>query len=364
MLLRWVVAVGFVTGALGFTTAEKVDQHAPIPIPTTLITVKSDEPVKATLDAFQRAGLKVDAAVVPVEPFNQFELKNAPFWSAVEAVAEATGSRIELSDQGRKIALVKRGEGKDVSCVRGPFRVAVRQVNGRLDLASGNSFQELELLVHWEPRFPVFRIDSVPAITTAKDDLGNSLTAASASAMSPVNGASSHVLPVRLLKVPRKAGAIAELAGQFTVTASERMLPFRFANLGGKLPQDGVLPAGVDAGKVKAALTDWSAIRIGGAMYWEATLRLSYPPGMPEFQSFETWLGENKIRLITPQGAALAPDQVEEPSPGREMTVVYRFNTAKIGANPNGAGWSLVYDTPAPLVEFRVPFELRNVPLP
>ena len=32
--------------------------------------------------------------------------------------------------------------------------------------------------------------------------------------------------------------------------------------------------------------------------------------------------------------------------------------------DPTAKGWSLVYETPAPLVEFKVPFVLENIPLP
>ena len=45
---------------------------------------------------------------------------------------------------------------------------------------------------------------------------------------------------------------------------------------------------------------------------------------------------------------------------------MYRFkeDPTKGLTNPTAKGWSLVYETPAPLVEFRVPFELKDIPLP
>lgn len=352
-------------GALGSLASAAEEPAIPsLPISATRISLG---PKPATLAnafaAFKAAGFTVEAPEGMSET-GEFKFGELPFWEAVERVANANGRRIELHDHGKRIVLAKRDGGHEVSCIRGPFRIAVKQVNGRLDLETGHSFQELQLDAHWEPRFPVFRIDSVPTITLAKDDFGNTLTASSASALSPVNGAASHVLPVRLLNVPRKAGQIAELKGHFTVTASERMLPFAFQNLGGKLPIAGVLPNGVRSGSVSATLTGWQIENLGGKAFWEATIDLKYPAGMPVFQSFESWLGENRLRLVSPQGTAIAPDQVEEPGVGREMTVVYRFDAAKLGGVPNGKGWSLVYETPAPLVEFKVPFELKNVPLP
>ena len=364
MFSRVSLALGF-SAALSATLISK-EIPAPVPFPATRVTIEGNgEPaLKSTLDQLRRSGISVEAPDISLKDSGTFVAKPAPAWEALEAIAAATGTRLDVLDHGRRVALVKRDGPPEPSCVRGPFRIVAKQVQGRRNLATGNSFQEVELLVHWEPRYPVYRIDAVPRITTATDDLGNALTAASASVLSPVNGAASHVLPVRLLNVTRKAQTIAELAGDFTITASERLLPFRFANLGGKLPVDGTLPMGVKADGVKAVLADWSAIRINDAPFWEATVHLSYPEGMPVFQSFETWLGENKIRLVTPQGVAIAPDQIEEPLPAREMTMAYRFSAAKLPGKPVGAGWSLVYDTPAPLTEFKVPFSLKQVPLP
>ena len=48
-------------------------------------------------------------------------------------------------------------------------------------------------------------------------------------------------------------------------------------------------------------------------------------------------------------------------SPGK-ANLVYRFPAGKVPADR--AGWSLVYETPSPLVEFDVAFTLSNIPLP
>jgi len=348
---------------MGLVYFSPLSAQSPIPLKATLLSVQSAT-VSEAADALRKAGIALDISALDPKTPCVVKLAKAPYWEALEAVAKASDARIEILDHGRRVSLVKRGAGKEASSLEGPFRIVTRQVNGRLDLATGNSFQELELLVHWEPRLPVFRIDSVPRVTLAKDDLGNAHSAGSASAFSPVSDASSHRLPVRVMNVPRKATAITELTGQVTVTASERMLPFAFAPLGGPFPIEGSLPRGVPAGSVRAVLTGWQLENINGRKFWEATLRLSYPAGMPVFESFETWLGENKLRLVTPQAVALAPDQIEEPQPGREMTAVYRFAAAKIAGQPNGPGWSLVYDTPSPLAEFKVPFTLKDIPLP
>jgi len=39
----------------------------------------------------------------------------------------------------------------------------------------------------------------------------------------------------------------------------------------------------------------------------------------------------------------------------------YRFPA---NLNPLAKGWSLIYETPSPLLEMKVPFELKNIPIP
>lgn len=336
------------------------------PIPATVIRVPADAglTVKTALAALREAGFDVEGSGLDSARVVPGRFRDAPFWEAVETLAEAAGTRITLREQGRKILLEKRqGPSQERSSLSGPFRVVARRVNGRLDLENGDSFQEVELLVHWEPRFPVFRMDSVPRIEIAQDDLGQPLRAATVSSKSPLHSTFEHTLAVRLFNVPRKAQAIGELSGSFQVTASRRMLPFRFS-LSARLPLAGVLPKGIPAEGVEAVLTDWELLTLNGRPFWEATLRLSYPPGLPVFQSFETWLGENRLRLLSPDGRVLLPDQAEEPPPGREMILAYRFDAAKLGGTPKGEGWSLIYETPAPLVEFPVSFRFKNIPLP
>jgi hypothetical protein len=96
---------------------------------------------------------------------------------------------------------------------------------------------------------------------------------------------------------------------------------------------------------------------------WEAELELLYPPDQPKFESFETWVTENRARLIAPDKAkVLEPLDYDVPEQGgRRVVAVYRFPGKAIA---DRKGWSLVYETPAPLVEFPIRFDLKDIPLP
>src|SRR5205823_12532400 len=100
---------------------------------------------------------------------------------------------------------------------------------------------------------------------------------------------------------------------------------------------------------------------------WEFELELTYPPGIPQFESFESWTIANRIRLVSPDGAkSFATDDYEIQTVGPRMLAAYRFkeDAAKGLVNPAAKGWSLVYDASSPPIEFTVPFELKDIPLP
>jgi hypothetical protein len=281
-----------------------------------------------------------------------------PYWEVLEAMADQTGNRIALQDDGRRVALVPRGKSREVSSIHGAFRTVARQVVGRYLLDDGLTFHEVHLDIHWEPRFPVFRIDSQPAIAKAEDDRGTALVASSASARTQIRAAAVHAAVVRLNGIPREARKIAVLQGQFRVTASEKMLAFKFGDLTAKTPV--AAPA---QEKVEAVLKGFTK----DEDTWEVEIELTYPDTIPEFESFETWATGNRLRLISPDGkASFEPASYAVNALGRKVAATYYFkeDAAKGLANPKAKGWSLVYEAPSTPLDLTVPFELKDVPLP
>jgi hypothetical protein len=237
----------------------------------------------------------------------------------------------------------------------GPFRFTARELNARIDFHTGRTTYDLTLDVSWEPRFPVFRIDARPRVTSGTDDLGHRLSAPAVSAKSQVSGF-AHSTTVRIDGLTRKSGKIATLAGEFTVTASPRMLAVRFNDLA-SLPAE-KMTEGVTVKLVRFAKEEDR---------WEAEFDLAYPPGQPEFESFESWASGNTLKLVAPgTGQVFTPDNYDLTESSRRARATYRFRTAG-GKGPDVGdrkGWQLVYETPAPLVEYLVRFAFKDIPLP
>jgi len=170
-----------------------------------------------------------------------------------------------------------------------------------------------------------------------------------------------HRTTVRLLGVPRAATRLTSVEGAFTVTAAPTWLAFEFSRIpvtGGD-GEPGTLPPGIDSSGVSARLLRFEKFED----FWEAEIRLDYPPGHPEFESFESWTAGNRVRLFrADQGISIPASDPEISERGRIATGIYRFPRAKAPQGLRDA--RLIVETPAALREFAVSFRLENIPLP
>jgi len=319
------------------------------PIPATLITLENHPRTLAeTMDFFKKqSGLNVDVSKVdgrklltPKGPEPQ------PFWSALERIASHADGHVGIRQNGAVIELLP-GASKAPASIDGPFRVVATGVVCRIDLATDARTTDVQLELHWEPRFPVFRVESQPTITTATDNLGRKLAAPPAGIRAAIGDRYAVSSTVRLNNIARDATSIALLEGVFTVTASPKMLAFTF--------KDGILPQSQTKDGVSVTLAKSATVE--GRQ--EVEINLDYPETHPDFESFESWTDFNKLRLISADRTkTLTPDNFSINGRGRRVSEEYRF------LKPPAAGASFFYETPAPLVEFPVKFVLKNISLP
>ncbi len=277
----------------------------------------------------------------------------APFWDALDRLAAGAGLRVALRKEGHAVELVPKGESREVVSTAGPFRVVAKQVTGRALLTEGITVYDVQLDVHWEPRLSVFLIDSYPHVTQVVDDRGVALQPQTASTKTQPSGA-VHPASVKLGGVTRASKRIGVLKGYFGVTASEKLLTFDLKLAPGKAPPQQ---------NVEAEVKSWTK----DDDTWVAELELTYPPTLPEFQSFEApaITAANQVRLVGPGGKAFAPTGQAVSVAGRQVSATYYFKEDRAkGPTGVGAGWALKFDAAATPVESRVPFELRDVPLP
>lgn len=332
-------------------------QPASPTLPPTRITLKQSDSTLAEVAAAltKASGITVTAEPGIAKKKCPVAFAGTPIWEAMEKAARDADARLVVSeaDGGRSIVFAPRGTSKEVSAASGAFRLAVQSTTGRLLFDSGAIVHELLVLVHWEPRYHVFRIDSNPRIKTARFDKSNDLiTDATITRQYPTSAIAE--MKIRLAGLPRRAAKIDVVAGEFRATAAEKMLSFKFDNLAGTA----AVERKVD--RVSAKLKPLSFDET--TKTWDVELELVYPPGGPVFESFEEhkWLRDNRLQLVSPQGKPFNPDSEDVVASGNTVSATYRFKNV----NPKAKGWGLVYEAPAPLVEVTVPFKLENIPVP
>ena len=325
--------------------------------PKVVTLTRTQAPVGEILrEITTQTGLSVELVTGNPKLAIDIQFDRVPFWTALENIATKSGSRITLGNDGRRVTLTAPPILRSISAVDGPFRVVVTHVTSRTDFETGTAITEVTLDCHWEPRLPVFRIDSEPTITTVTDDRGTKLTASPNKAKVPPRG-SHYTTILRIPNVPRSATKLTQLSGSFQVTAAEKMLSFRFTDLLTVTPQT------QDQSGVKVTLLPIK--KVTGR--WDVPLELTYPPTKIEFESYESalWLTENRLQLVNPTGQTYAPINENTRESPTKAFVTYRFlDTAKGPPFADRKGWSILYDTPSPLVEFLVNFDLRDVTLP
>lgn len=348
-------------GLMGvFATLAVLPAAEPHPLSPTSVTW--EEPggfLGKVKDSFPKAtGVEVSVAPGLLKSPFPAKLKDEPFWKALQSAADATKSRIVLSGGGRKAELVPLGKSRERAATSGAFRVVAQQVVGRALLAEGITTHEVQLLVHWEPRLRVYRIDTAPKISVVTDVPGSKVVAESGGAQVLPSDATSE-MRARLTGLTRDSEKLVTLAGTFGVTAADRLLEFAFDG-------DAKLPVELKQGGVSAVLK-----RVEKRDdTWEIAIEVTYPEGQPTFESFqgEWWLRDNRLTVRSDKGQPFVIGDYEIPSPdsARPLVVVHRFkeNAAKGLGDPTRPKWKIVYETPSPLAEATIPFELKDVPLP
>ena len=318
------------------------------PVAAKTVTLKSSGTLaELSAELTKQTGLAFDLSGVDDKTTVNANFSTAPAWTAVEALADQANCFVSVA--GNKVKWTKRptGVGKVPSGVDGPFRVVLKKVVARKDPELADTDCEVHLEVQWEPRFPVYLIDTEPKATATTDKLKLTPDAAS---VRVIPTGFTHAAVVRLKNVPRQAKQLEELTCSFRVVAAEKLLAVEFKDLTGDKPvsqtTDGVT---VTLDPVKR-FDKRAEFRVG----------CEYPAGQPEFESFQLWHASNTFRLYPPNDpAGRTTTDVELSEGGRRPWTQHSF--AQL---PELKGWRAVYETPGPMSEQTVTVTLRGIPLP
>jgi hypothetical protein len=339
--------------------------HAAGPSRVTLPTGRA--PLSKVLaDLTRQTGIRVEDNRGEPDREVSLTLKEATFWQALDHIAAAAQARVYLYPRDGRITLVKRSPTMPQTppSYDGAFRTMVKKVVASLDLETGSRTSTVSLEVAWEPHLLPLLLETRPQSMRLQDDRGRSIPVPEdGNALAPVDGRISLTFDVVLPPLPRSALRIGRLEGQLTAIVPSKMLTFSFDTLAhlDKAPGNG--PPRVQS--QEGVTCTISKITLAKD-HWSVRIVLDYPPGGKTLESFQSWVVNNEMILVSAQGDRRAPSSsyVLENSSPRQAILTYHFLNKDRRPPGKPEDWKLTYRTPASIIETPLRFSLTDVPLP
>jgi hypothetical protein len=290
------------------------------------------------------------------------------FWQALDEMVRQADARISPYQQDGAVALVDGPYRVQSVSHHGLFRTVVKGLMVRRDEDAANHVCAVHLETAWEPRFQPFYV-GVEASTAgfSRDDEGRAREVKIPGlGQLGVAGRGALEWELRMPAPKRSAARIEQLKGTLRVIGPSKMLTFSFDAL--KPIKQGV-PLRQEREGVSVSLTRITA----QPERWTFDVAIQNPPGGPQFESYQSWLDNNRIYLEKGQGKGrqvFAPQAADEEQlenvTATRAAIRYHFTNRSRTQGPAGKleDWRLIYRTPGRIVELTVPFGFKNLALP
>jgi hypothetical protein len=285
------------------------------------------------------------------------DLDKVPFWQALDRFTMLAGCGYTTYGSDGGVALIDANRRSPHVSYHGITRTSLKRIAVVGDLETGVAQCIIHLDVAWEPRFEPFYLGVGPATALyAPRGVAKELKAqAPGRGQMPVAGRSASEVEIQLPAPPRQSPSIVTLEGSFKFLGPSKMLTFRFKEIkaGAALEQEEV---SVRLLQVKE-----------GPDRWLVTMQIDNPPGTPVFESFQSWLDNNRVLLVKdddgkPRTRQPEPNETVDVLTDRKAVIEYAFAAPK--GKTKLADWTLEVRTPGRIVELTVPYRFDNVPLP
>ena len=294
------------------------------------------------------------------DPTIKIEVKDKPFWEALDTVLDAAGMTIYNYDENASaLAYTARDAmGRDragKAAYSGLFRLEPTRVDASRDLRTGVHSLRLSADVAWEPRIRPIVLEQPLAEVTAVDEDGEAIEVdgSEGNLEVPVEGTNAAVeLEIPLMAPDRSVKQIASLKGKLTAVVLGRVEEFEFDNL------ETAKNAEQERGGVVVTL---ERFRRNGEIF-EGEFRVRFDKAANALESHRGWIYNNECFLTDPKGRRIENAGLEATLLDvNEVGLIYRFDVPDLQSMK---GYRFVYSTPAAIIKVPVEFELKNIDLP
>lgn len=337
-----------------------------VSLPPTRITLS-----QALAAVTKQTGIPVEDASGGTDETIQLDLRHATFWQALDALAAAVKARVHLYPSSGRIVLSKAGSNYRLPPISydGRFRLSVKKVTTSRDLEirdkdGRGSSTHVALEVAWDPALLPLYLETRPRGVHLIDDKNNALAVPDVGiSLAPVDGLIALGIDLHLPALPRSVTTIRKLEGELSMIAPSKMLTFAFENLENlaqtkvndperQLTQDGVTCRILDVKLFRER--------------WTVRVALDYPPGMKQLDTNQSWVVNNEMTLVAPDGKKRfgSTNYVVESATSRQAILSYHFRDRGGLARGKPGDWRVSYRTPANLVDVPIRFVFQDIPLP
>jgi hypothetical protein len=306
-----------------------------------------------------RAGVVIEDKRDEADPLLKLNLDKAPFWQAVDTLADKAGARVVVYPRDGRIVLVKREVPPMPVCYAGPYRVGLKRVGAQHDLETGTRSGTAILDVCWEAHLPPLLMETRSARIMATPDKGAAITVpVDGTSLAPVDGRYAYSFEVQLPTVPRTCQSWKEIRGEVTVIAPTQMLGFSFGSL--DVLAKAMANAPVRTQQQQGITCQLTRIELMNDR-WVVDVLVDCPKGGDILESYQTFVVISELALVSKdRSKKLVSTKWNLGSATlKKAKVTYEFP-----AQRNPGDWDLTYRTPADLKVMALPFSFKDVSLP
>lgn len=302
-----------------------------------------------------RESLGVDTT----NPALDLDLNDAPFFDAIDQVAEKAGLSVTAFTSDGSLGLMPQevpAMKVDSAYVQrvGPFKVTLKQIESVRDFATGTSSANIQAEVAWEPRLRPMLLQLKADGMDIVDDKGKKIEPdvmqeSTDAALMPENPA----IEINLnLKAPaRSAEKIAKLKVKADVTVPAGHRIFKFPSLTKKnvKVKEGDLTV-----TLESAVVDEET--------WKVSVLVDIPAEGPGMDSYRQGLFNNRIWLQKADGSRFEHNGGFSNTQGGQGKIGFEYLFVDV---PGKLGdYGLVYEAPSKVIIVPLEFEFKDVPLP
>jgi hypothetical protein len=354
----WLASVVIWSIGASMVLAEDRGSESPyLPYPQTVSLVSAEIKLSDALKQIERQTGIVVVSQLSADPLLKLNLKDRPFWEALDAVARAANAFV-FSFDPVTLKQRTRDQPAPLVCYSGIFRLELKRISTSVDLSSGSGSCHASLQMAWEPGGRLFYLDQHTESFKVLDSAMNPLRVVGNGIKSEqVTEKSACEVELQLHYPPRTERKLSLVEGRFKAKGTARMQLVTFADL---------KPGQVVEKKNEVTVKLVSSVLKGDN--WKVQLEMKHAEGWPLAESWQSWVSHDEV-AVEPVAGGARLEQVGkniDAIDGSMARITYLF-AAPQGKKTEGkaADWKLSCLTPGKLF-FEVPiaFSFKDVPLP